>query len=445
MTSGNVADEPIAFEDDDAVERLRGIADVFLTHDRPIETRCDDSVVRVGGGRAPARTLLRRSRGLAPLPARLPVRAVVPTLAVGGDLKAAFALASASSAVVSHHLGDLAHLAAFEAFERAVDHYQRVHGVEPARIAHDLHPDYASTRYALERARAGRVALVAVQHHHAHMASCMAEHGLAGPAIGVCFDGTGFGSDGTLWGGEFLVGGYASVARAAHLKAVPMPGGDAAAREPWRMAVAHLLAAGGDVAASPVARRVDARHVATAMAMAERRIHAPLTSSMGRLFDAVASLAGVSDRASFEGQAAMRLEALAAGIRDRAAHGAYAFGLAATAGTIDAAPVVHAVVEDVARGADAGVVARRFHSAIVAMIADTCARLRERTGVGDVVLSGGVFCNAILSAEAAEALEDRGLRAYRHVAMPPNDGGLALGQLAVAAATPLEGSPAPCA
>jgi hydrogenase maturation protein HypF len=435
MTSGNRADEPIAFEDHDALERLRGIADYFVTHDRRIETRCDDSVERFAGGRSAGRVLLRRSRGYAPLPMRLPQPVSVPTLAVGGDLKAAFAIAATAGAVVSHHLGDLAHHAAYEAFERAVAHYERVYGVTPERIAHDLHPDYATTRYALERATRGGVTLLAVQHHHAHMASCMAERGLTGRAIGVCFDGAGLGSDGTLWGGEFLLGDYVAASRVAHLRPVRMPGGDAAAREPWRMAVSHLAASGLDPSASPLAARVGAAAVATAVAMIERGFNAPFTSSIGRLFDAVASIAGVCDRMSFEGQAAMRLESLAAGsnVAER-----YSFGLSRDDAGIDAGPVVAAVHRDAARGIGAHVIARKFHTAIVDMVAAVCGRIRDRTGVDVVVLSGGVFSNAILASEVVARLRGERFDAHRHAALPPNDGGLALGQLAIAAATPPE-------
>jgi len=438
MTSGNGADEPIAFEDRDALERLRGIADGFLTHDRAIETRCDDSVVRFAAGPV----LLRRSRGYAPLPLRLPVQVSMPTLAVGGDLKGAFAVASAARAVVSHHLGDLAHYAAYRAFERAIAHYERVYGVTPERIVHDLHPDYASTRYAVDRARGGRLELLAVQHHHAHMASCMAEHGLTGRALGVCFDGAGLGVDGTLWGGEFLLGDYAAVSRVAHLRPVRMPGGDAASREPWRMAVSHLVAAGLDPGLSPVATRVGANAVGAARAMIERGFNAPFTSSIGRLFDAVASLAGVCDRMSFEGQAAMRLESLAAACRD----GGYEFAFSPEDGSIDAGPLIRAVAEDAVRGVGVDIIARRFHTAVVDMVAAACRRVRERTGVDVVVLSGGVFSNAILAREAAARLRDEGFRAYRHAALPPNDGGLALGQMAIAAVTPREGTVVvPCA
>jgi hydrogenase maturation protein HypF len=433
MTSGNRTDEPIAYLEHDAFEQLRGVADAFLTHDRPIALRCDDSVLRsVGGGARPVP--LRRSRGYAPLPLRLPtpLDRNRPTLAVGGDLKSTFALGFAEHAVISHHLGDLEHYPAYRAYRETIEHYERLYRVTPRRIVHDLHPDYASTRYAAERARRDGIELLAVQHHHAHMASCMAEHGLAGPAIGVCFDGAGLGLDETMWGGEFLLGGYRHVERVAHLRPVRMPGGDRAAREPWRMALAHLVAAGEDPARSDLPRRVPASHLDIARAMVERPFNAPLTSSVGRLFDAVASLVGVCDRTSFEGQAAMRLEALANG--EPPGHG-YAFHLDARAGALDPAPVIRAVVQDVRRGASAPSIARKFHTALSEAIVRTCQAVREDRGVNVVVLSGGVFANAILTSDAVQGLEAGGFVVHRHAAAPPNDGGLCLGQMAIAAAT----------
>jgi hydrogenase maturation protein HypF len=437
MTSGNRSDEPIAYLDPEALAQLRGIAEFFLTHDRPIETRCDDSIVRGADPLAPgpvATIPLRRSRGYAPLPVGLGEPGVAidrPTLAAGGDLKSTFALAAGARAVVSHHLGDLGHYSAMSAYEAAVAHYERLHRIAPLRIVHDLHPDYASTRYALERARRTGVELLAVQHHHAHMASCMAEHGLAGPAIGVCFDGAGLGLDGTMWGGEFFLGGYRAVSRVAHLRAVRMPGGDAASREPWRMAVAHLALAELDVVESEVARRVGGAHVSTALAMVARAFNAPLTSSVGRLFDAIASLAGVCDRASFEAQGAMRLEALAS----RAAPGpGYDFGIEGDGAELDPAPVVRAVVADVRRGVEAATIARRFHTGLADAVLRTCSGIRDRGGVADVVLSGGVFSNALLSGEVAGRLGRAGFRVHRHRTVPPNDGGLSLGQMAIAAA-----------
>lgn len=431
MTSGNRADEPIAYRDAEAVEQLRGIADCFLVHDRRIEIRCDDSVVRVIGPSGGV-LHLRRSRGYAPLPIRLPTTNACPTLAAGGDLKSTFALAVADQAVLSHHLGDLEHFTGYHAYEAAIAHYERLYQIAPRRIVHDLHPDYASTRYALARARRSGVELLAVQHHHAHMASCMAEHGLSGPVIGVCFDGAGLGLDGTIWGGEFLLGGYLEASRVAHLRQVRMPGGDRAAREPWRMALAHMAAAGEDPTRSDVARRIPARHVSAVLSMLERPINAPLTSSVGRLFDSIASLVGASDRSAFEGQGAMRLEALATGM---APDNRYEFHLGPSGEEIDAAPVIRAVVEDMRSGASAAKVSRSFHSALARIVARTCGSIRDRFGVNVVVMSGGVFSNAILTSEVVERLNADGFLAHRHRTVPPNDGGISLGQVAIAAAT----------
>ena len=437
MTSGNRSDEPIAYEDEDALERLRGIADVFLMHNRPIHVRCDDSVMRVVDA---AELPVRRSRGYAPQPVKLPLACRQPTLAVGGQLKATFALGRDRQAFLSHHLGDLDHFEAFRAFERDVKLYEELFGVRPERIAHDLHPDYASTRYAIRQAAGDGAQLVAVQHHHAHMASCMAEHGLTGPVIGVTFDGTGYGTDGGVWGGEFLVGDYREFRRAAHLRYVGMPGGEQAIREPWRMAAAHLIDAGGDP--SCLESRIAPAALRIVETMLDRRLNTPMTSSAGRLFDAVAALSGVRDRVTYEGQAAIELEWLATGLTP---DGIYPFQIAEAADTshptvtaptlvVDTRPLIRAVADDVRDGIDRRAIARRFHSTVVEMIATVCKRIRSSSGLETVVLSGGVFMNALLTSEVTTRLTDEGFRVYRHQQVPPNDGGLSLGQLAVAAA-----------
>ncbi len=433
MTSGNRSDEPIAYRDD-AADKLAGIADLFLVHDRAIHVRCDDSVTRLVDGEEQP---VRRSRGYAPRAVGLPFDCPVPLLAVGGQLKVAFALGRGRQAILSHHMGDLDHYDAFRAFEADVALYQRLFGITPEYIVHDLHPDYVTTRYAQGRASNEGTKLLAVQHHHAHMASCMAEHGLAGPVIGVAFDGTGFGADGAVWGGEFLVGDYRNFRRAAHLRYVGMPGGDRAIREPWRMAVSHLADSGA--ATDTLAARILHADIQMVVTMLERRVNSPFTSSAGRLFDAVASLAGVRDRVSHEGQAAMELEFLAEGTApDRSypfeLHPALDEGATPEPLMVDTRPMIRAIVDEVARGVAAAPVARRFHSTLVVLIAAVCGRLREGTGIGDVVLSGGVFLNALLSREVHARLTTDGFRAYRHRLVPPNDGGLSLGQLAVAAA-----------
>ncbi|GAC1602819.1 MAG: carbamoyltransferase HypF [Myxococcales bacterium] len=424
MTSGNLSDEPIAFDDRDALARLGGLAGLFLSHYRRIHSRCDDSVVRVVGSET---VHFRRSRGYAPLPVRLPRPVRTPTLALGGELKATFALADGENGFLSHHLGDLGYAEAFRAYLASIPQYEALYGIAPRRLVHDLHPDYASTRYAIERAAREGVELVAVQHHHAHMASRTAENGLRGRALGVCFDGMGFGPDGTLWGGEFLLGDCARVERVAHLAPVAMPGGEQATREPWRMAVAHLRAAGVEL--GPLAARAPAQALRTVDRMLDRSFNAPLTSSMGRLFDAAAAIANVCDAVSCEGQAAIRLESLAA---TAPADGAYPFDAAGS--SIDVRPLIAALARDALQGTAQALLARRFHSTVVALTLQTCARLCAQGGVRDVVLSGGVFLNAILLREVCAGLAARGLRAFRHRLVPPNDGGLSLGQLAVAAA-----------
>jgi hydrogenase maturation protein HypF len=431
MTSGNQSDEPIAIENSEAIESLKGIADLFLVHDRPIHVRCDDSVTRIIGG---VESPVRRSRGYAPQPIALAMDCPMPILAVGGQLKATFALASGSQTVISHHLGDLDHFKAFRAFERDIKLYERLFQIEPRCIVHDLHPDYASTRYAIQRAREQNLRPIAVQHHHAHMASCMAENGLNERVIGVSFDGTGFGLDGAIWGGEFLVGDFKSFKRAAHLRYVAMPGGERAIREPWRMAVAHLLDAQAYCAV--VERRIPAASVHLMHTMIDKRLNSPMTSSAGRLFDAVASLIGVRDQASYEGQAAMQLEWLASSAEMA---GTYPFELNLPPNgdeapiVVDTRPMIAAICRDINSDKTSENTARQFQSTMTRLITDVCIRLRNASGLDGVVLSGGTFMNALLSTEASELLQREGFRVYRHQSVPPNDGGLCLGQLAVAA------------
>jgi hydrogenase maturation protein HypF len=427
MTSGNRSDEPIA-TDERVTRQLAGIADAYLFHDRPIHVRCDDSVTRVvAGEEAP----IRRSRGCAPEPVRMPLAAPVPILAVGAQLKSTFALGWGDRAILSHHLGDLDHAAAFRAFTRDLDLYESLFGLHPVRIAHDLHPDYASTRYARERAAREGLEAVAVQHHHAHMASCMAENGVTGPVIGVTFDGTGLGTDGSLWGGEFLVGDYREFRRAAHLEPTPMPGGDQAIREPWRMAVAYLLESAQDLA--PLEKRIGSRELAVVCGMIGRKVNCPQTSSIGRLFDGVASLCGLRDRISYEGQAAIELEALA---RRSAEPGRYPVDLVRRDDRwiIRTGPLLVALLKDLRNGVAKAAVARRFHATLVDLILDTCVLLRGESGVEDVVLSGGVFMNELLLGGAVEALRRARFRVHHQRRVPCNDGGICLGQLAVAAA-----------
>ncbi|MEU7898103.1 carbamoyltransferase HypF [Nonomuraea sp. NPDC049152] len=426
LTSGNVSDEPIVYVDEEAVPRLGGIADAFLTHDRSIHTRTDDSVVRAFRGED---LPIRRSRGYVPYPLALASPVPRTVLGCGAELKHTFCLARDGHAFVSHHIGDLENYETLRSFTEGVDHFTRLFDLTPEVIAHDLHPEYLSTKYALAREGAD---LVGVQHHHAHIASCLADNGVAGPVIGVAFDGLGYGEDTTLWGGEFLVADLAGFSRAGTLATVPMPGGVAAIKQPWRMAAAHLDAAyeGEAPADLDVVRRNAARWEAV-VTLARRGVSAPLTSSMGRLFDAVATIVGGRDAITYEGQAAIELEQWA----DEGEDGAYRCPLVGEEPfVVPCAELVRAVVEDLRAGTDRAMIAARFHNAIAHVVADGCVRLREAGGPGTVALSGGVFQNLLLLGRSSDLLEARGFRVLTHHRVPPNDGGISLGQAAVAAA-----------
>ncbi len=400
LTSGNRSDEPIAHEDGEAEERLAGIADAFLAHDRPIRRRCEDSVVR-------SAFPLRRSRGFVPTPLPLPVAAARPILAVGPELKATFCVSRAREAFISGHLGDLDTEAAYRAFVTDVRLYLDMLGVQPEVIAHDLHPGYVSTNWALEQ----EAELVGVQHHHAHAAACLAEHGEVGPALAIVFDGTGYGADGTLWGGELLRCDLGSFDRVAQLDAVPLPGGEAAIREPWRMAAVHLELTGRSV---PFERWSVVRK--------SLEVNAPLSSGMGRLFDAIAALLGVRHEVTYEGQAAVELELLAGDVEAKPYPWALGSG----------PELVGLAHDDLANGRARHEVAAAFHETVAAAAAAACAEAAEpRT----VVLSGGTFQNLRLLASASRRLEELGFRVLSHRLVPPNDGGISYGQAAVAAAT----------
>ena len=428
LTSGNVSDEPMACDDEDARRRLGPIADVLLTHNRRIETRCDDSVARISAGRP---TILRRSRGYAPAALDLPFPVASPTLALGGALKSVFALGRGAEAILSHHFGELDHYDAWRAYADSIGRYEQLFQFAPEVLVHDLHPDYPSTGYALERAGRDGLRRVAVQHHHAHLASCMAENGLEGSVIGVTFDGTGYGTDGTIWGGEFLIGDYRSFRRAAHFAPVAMPGGERAIREPWRMALACLVLAGEP--ADLLAARIGERDLEIVRHQIDRGLNSPRTSSCGRLFDAVSSLVGLRDRVTYEGQAAIELEGRA---HESRAAGSYPveFAREADRWIVQVAPLISEVAADTRRGVPVADVARRFHSTLVEAVRRTCRRLRDESGLNRIVLSGGVFMNEILLSGSVAGLEEDGFSVYRHRLVPPNDGGLCLGQLAVAAA-----------
>jgi hydrogenase maturation protein HypF len=427
MTSGNLSDEPIVYRDDEVREVLGGIADFFLVHNRGIHLRTDDSVIRVFQGNP---LFLRRSRGYVPRAVVLPApqRSV---LAVGAELKGTVCLTRGDRAFLSQHIGDLGNDAVLRSLEETVDHLERILDIRPEVVAHDLHPDYLSTVYAR---RLSGIPGFAVQHHHAHLASCMAEHGLEGEVIGVIFDGTGLGSDGTIWGGEFLLGGYTSFRRWGHFRPVPLPGGDAAVREPFRMALSHLHSEYGDelfdlplpfLADIPVGDRK------LFLAMLEKGINSPPTSSCGRLFDTVAAIIGLRRRVTYEGQAAIELEALA---ESAETDEAYPFTLEETeAGCmVDFRPMFRALVTDTADGRPGGVLARCFHNTVAAVVGGVCEAIRRESGMGRVVLSGGVFQNKLLSEGVFTLLTGLGFQVFTHRLVPPNDGGLALGQAIIA-------------
>ncbi|HEY6279658.1 MAG TPA: carbamoyltransferase HypF [Streptosporangiaceae bacterium] len=427
LTSGNVSDEPIAYHDDDALTRLAGIADAFLAHDRAIHIRTDDSVVRPVRGAA---SLLRRSRGYAPEPLTVSSGFPRPVLACGAELKNTFCLAQGNRAFVSHHIGDLENFATLRSFTEGIEHFRRLFDIDPEVVAYDLHPDYLSTKYALELTGAD---LAGVQHHHAHIASCLADNEAAGPVIGVAFDGTGFGEDGTIWGGEFLLADLAGFERAGHLATVPMPGGAAAIRQPWRMAAAYLDAAFDGEPPSGLAVSVrNADRWSQVVTLARRGINAPATSSAGRLFDAVAALLGVRDSINYEGQAAIELEQWAA----PAEHGSYPAAIEAGSWPVQVrgADLVRAVTEDLLAGTPPGVAAARFHGGVADAITAVCRLLRERSGLTTVALSGGVFQNRLLLGRAVGLLTGAGFSVLTHSRVPPNDGGISLGQAVVAAA-----------
>ena len=426
MTSGNLGGEPICFTDDDALRGFRGLADGWLMHDRPILVPCDDSVVRVVDG---MELPIRRSRGYAPLPVALPVP-VAPTLAVGGDLKNTLAIADQKYAWLSQHIGDMDDLATLTAFDSAEQQLEALTGVTPKILVADSHPGYRSTAWAQPHADGRPVR--SVQHHHAHIAAVMAEHGLDGSqrVLGFAFDGTGYGPDGAIWGGEVLLADYKGYQRLAQLKYVPLAGGDVSVLRPYRMALSHLWAAGlawdedlPPVRACPDAeRRILLHQLETGLGCAP-------TSSMGRLFDAVSALAGVRQTVAYEAQAAIELEGLS---RDcDCGTTAYAFGIdrGRSPAIIDPAPVLAAVVSDVRAGASAGVIGARFHRAVAALVVDLAQTASQERHT--VALSGGVFQNALLLRLVLQALRAKDFDVITHRLVPPNDGGLALGQLLI--------------
>lgn len=434
MTSANVSDDPIVHTEDDAEARLAGIADAYLVHDRPIHARADDSIERV---MSHGPVLLRRSRGYAPVPVQLD-REYPPVLAVGGELKNTFCLIKGDRAFLSQHIGDLKYESVYNSFKAGIADFLKLMDVAgPAAIACDAHPLYWSTGYAEQRAGEERVV---VQHHHAHFASLMAETQQDGDGIGVIFDGTGYGHGGRIWGGEFLVGGISGFGRAATIKPVPLPGGDKAIKEPYRIALAVLFELYGDdlpKLPAPWLGGMPKASLELIKKMVERGINTPLSHGMGRLFDAASALLGLRAAASFEGQAAMELEMAAAeGIEDF--YGC-AIDDSADPVVVDFSPAFRGMVDDILGGRGAGLIAAKFHNTVAEAARATVSRIREKTGLDRVFLSGGVFQNAYLSDRLGAMLEDDGLKVFRHGRVPPNDGGISLGQAVVAARSLMKG------
>jgi hydrogenase maturation protein HypF len=436
MTSANLSEEPIAIDNDEAQARLGQIADAFLMHDREILQRCDDSVAAVVDG---APQLVRRARGFVPLGVPLPFDAP-PLLAVGGHMKNVFALARGRFVYQSQHLGDLENLTGLEFFRESLDHLMRTFEIKPQTVVHDLHPGYLSTQWAKEWAQERGLPLIAVQHHHAHIAGCMAEHGLEREVIGLALDGTGYGTDGKIWGGEVLIARLDSFERFAHLEYVPMPGGETAIKEPWRMAFAALRSAGFKAELAASLAGATAAEARVLDRMMERDVNSPMTSSLGRLFDAVAAVVMNRRVVDYEAQAAIELEGAAVDERDRFEQGAYVpelHGAEEDSGgvaEIRTGKMWKAVLEDIWRGVPARRISARFHAGIAEGFINAAGNARIETGINTVALSGGCMANRRLARLLREGLEEEGFEVFQHTQVSPGDGGLSYGQIAVAAA-----------
>jgi hydrogenase maturation protein HypF len=434
MTSGNRRDEPLCRTKEEAQAAFDGQVDGILCHDRPIHQRCDDSVVFVtGAGTQP----IRRSRGYAPLPVSAPIAAPAPILAVGAELKNTFCLLRERDAFLSQHIGDMGSLATQRHFVSALEHFQGLFKIQPAIVAHDLHPDYTTTRYA----QATSLPLVGVQHHHAHIAACLTDNGVTGPVIGVAFDGTGYGTDGAIWGGEFLVADLRDFRRMAHLEYLPLPGGDAAIRQPYRTALAYLAALCGSVPTLPFVDEIPRVERQVTLRMIERKINTPQTSSCGRLFDAVAAILGLRTRVTYEAQAAIELES----VSSAESHDGVTYPFTVENEHIRLGSLLATLVSDTQRGVPAGVIGQRFHHTLADIVSTVCEQLREKQGLSTVALGGGCWQNRLLLSVTLSRLRERGFSVYVPQQVPANDGGISLGQAVVAAArlaaSAREGSP----
>jgi hydrogenase maturation protein HypF len=425
MTSGNLSEEPIVISNEEAWQQLEPVADWFLFHNRDIYMRADDSVVRTLDGRE---RVLRRSRGYVPQAIDLGAP-MQDLLACGAELKHTFCLTKDHYAILSQHIGDLENFETLCFFQETLANLKKLFRAEPQAVAYDLHPNYRSTQFALSLPLERKIG---VQHHHAHIASCMAENHLQGKVIGVAFDGTGFGTDGKIWGGEFLVADLETFERRAHLRYLPLPGGDAAVRQPWRMALSYLRDTFGNGSLREESRflnSVPEKQIAVVDAMIARRIQSIETSSVGRLFDAVAAMIGLGSEVTFEGQAAIALESTAEpSVEDR-----YSFQLEDVAPMqLDMRPMIEEIIRDLGRGASVGFISARFHNTVAAAIIEVCRRIRQQEQLTRVCLSGGVFQNMYLLKRTVRDLDKDGFQVFLHALVPPNDGGISLGQAAIA-------------
>jgi hydrogenase maturation protein HypF len=432
MTSGNIADEPIAIDNDEAFGRLSGIADYSLVHDRDIYLRSDDSIVKQTADDV---RFIRRSRGYVPVPLILEKK-VPQILSCGAELKNTVCLTKNDIAFLSQHLGDLENPPVYEFFKSTIRHMTRILDITPQIVAHDLHPDYLSTRFALEQE--GKE-IIPVQHHHAHIVSCMAENRITGDVIGLAFDGTGYGTDGCIWGGEVLIANEQHFTRAAHLSYVPMPGGDTAIKNPWRMAVSYLYDTYGEAIWEldlSLIEKIDEKIIKLTIEMILKRVNSPLTSSLGRLFDGIAAIIGLRNHVGYEGQAAVELEMTALnGMNSLDEKSVYDYDLTSDdICLIPVASIIRGVVDDVRSGVDPVIISAKFHFTVVRLFTDFCKKLRHRSGLNRVALSGGAFQNAILLEGFIRSLEKNGFKVYSHSKVPANDGGISLGQAVVAAA-----------
>ncbi len=427
MTSGNLSEEPIAIGNGEALERLGTLADYMLLHDREILQRCDDSIVRVAAGKE---RMIRRARGYTPTPIFLPSPTDHNILATGAELKNTIALTRKDTAFLSQHIGDLDNPAAMAFFEHTIGHLGQILRIEPELIAHDLHPEYLSTKWATSRDDLPRIA---VQHHHAHLAALMAENGVVAPTIGLILDGAGYGSDGTVWGGEILVGDFGRFDRYAWLETVPMPGGAAAIRQPWRMALAWLRAAYGDQALKlpiPVRDRfTDGELLFRSM---DRGINSPLTSSCGRLFDAVAAILNLRHEIAFEAQAAIELEMAATDVPRERVQPYELPPQRGRRGPVPLAWLIREIAGDLKTGSPPGLIAARFHTTLAALLTETVLAAARATGIAAVGLSGGVFQNRLFFLDVLDRLESAGMNVLTHSLLPAGDGCIALGQTVVA-------------